>query len=63
MTIADRWSVKAQQHEVVNIQSRLNTLGGDGWEMISSESIPMCGSFSKNLKGYANLVFFKGQID
>jgi hypothetical protein len=28
-------------------------------EMISYESVPMFGSFSNKLKGYAHLLFFK----
>jgi hypothetical protein len=43
----------------VNLEARINALGDDGWEMISYESVPMFGSFSNKLKGYAYLVFFK----
>ena len=59
VTMADRWSVKRQAEEVTGLQSRLNLMGGVGWEMVSYESIPMYGAFSKTLKGYAYLVFFK----
>jgi hypothetical protein len=59
MSIADRWSEKRQQEEVVKFTERLNELGREGWEMVSYESIPMYGSFSNKLKGYAYLTFFK----
>ena len=59
VTIADRWSAKRQAEEVANLEARVNEIGRDGWEMVSYESVPMFGSFSNKLKGYAYLVFFK----
>jgi hypothetical protein len=59
VTIADRWSAKRQAEEVANLEARVNEIGHDGWEMLSYESVPMFGSFSNKLKGYAYLVFFK----
>ena len=59
VSIADRWSAKRQAEEVTNLESTINALGADGWEMISYESVPMFGSFSNKLKGYAYLLFFK----
>jgi hypothetical protein len=55
----DRWSAKGQAQEIANLQTRINELGDEGWEMISYESVPMFGSFSNKLKGYAYLLFFK----
>jgi hypothetical protein len=62
VTIADRWSAKAQAQEIANLQARLNQWGDAGWEMISYESVPMYGAFSNNLKGYAYLVFWKQRL-
>jgi hypothetical protein len=59
VNIADRWSAKRQAEEIVNLEAKINALGTDGWEMISYESVPMFGSFSNKLKGYAYLLFFK----
>ena len=59
VSIADRWSAKGQAQEIANLQTRINELGDEGWEMISYESVPMFGSFSNKLKGYAYLLFFK----
>ena len=63
MTMADRWSAKKQEQELNDLRSGLNTLGSQGWELISYESIPMYGSFSSKLKGYAYLLFMKRAID
>lgn len=59
VSIADRWSAKRQAEEVAHLEARVNELGAEGWEMISYESVPMFGSFSNKLKGYAYLLFFK----
>ena len=58
-SIADRWSEKAKAKEIAELEARINAFGNEGWEMISYESVPMFGSFSSNLKGYAYLLFFK----
>jgi hypothetical protein len=58
-SIADKWSAKKQAAELVNLQTRLNEQGSEGWELISYESVPIYGSFSSSLKGYAYLLFFK----
>lgn len=57
--MADRWSSKKQAAELEQFQARLNAAGSDGWEMVGYESVPLYGSFSDKLKGYAYLVFFK----
>ena len=59
VSIAERWSAKRQAEEVANLQTLVNQIGAEGWEMISYESVPMFGSFSNKLKGYAYLLFFK----
>lgn len=62
ITVTDRWFSKSQEEEFNKTTQRLNELGGEGWEMISYESVPLLGSMTKNLKGYAYLVFFKRQL-
>jgi hypothetical protein len=59
--MAERWSAKRQAQEIADLEARINARGADGWEMISYESVPMFGSFSSKLKGYAYLLFFKRQ--
>jgi hypothetical protein len=53
------WTKTMQRHALQTMHSKINTLGAEGWEMISYESIPMYGAFSQNLKGYAYVTFFK----
>jgi Domain of unknown function (DUF4177) len=57
--ISDRWSAKRQREEVEAFRAHLNDMGAQGWEMISYESVPLTGHFSKDVKGYAYLTFFK----
>jgi hypothetical protein len=59
MNISDRWSAKKQAEEVARFGARLNQMGAEGWEMISYESVPLTGNFTKDIKGYAYLTFFK----
>ncbi len=59
VSMADKWSAKKQQQEINDFQANLNSLGAQGWEMISYESVPMYGSFSTKLKGHAYLLFLK----
>jgi len=37
----------------------LNSLGNEGWELISYQAIPLVGSWSKEVKGYAYLGMLK----
>jgi hypothetical protein len=37
----------------------INTMGVEGWEMISFDTVPLTGAFSNNIKGYVYLTFFK----
>lgn len=62
MDFAERWSQKKQAEEVARFQVQLNELGGEGWEMISYESVPMYGNFSQKLKGHAYLMFLKRPV-
>jgi hypothetical protein len=48
-----------QAAAIQGMRDKINALGAEGWEMISYESIPMYGSFSNQLKGYAYVTFFK----
>jgi Domain of unknown function (DUF4177) len=57
--MSDRWSAKRQQEELVTFNATLNDAGASGWELVSYESVPLTGSFSNNIKGYAYLLFFK----
>lgn len=62
VNISDRWSAKRQKEEVEQFRGYLNKMGGEGWEMISYESVPLTGNFTGNVKGYAYLTFFKRQL-
>lgn len=57
----DKISGKKQEAELTKLQERVNSLGAEGWEMISYESIPLTGTFSGDVKGYAYMMFFKRQ--
>lgn len=59
INISERWSARRQREEVENFRNYLNEMGAAGWEMISYESVPLTGSFTGNIKGYAYLTFFK----
>jgi len=58
-SMADRWSEKARKQELDNLRGRLKEWGDLGWELISYESVPMYGTVSSKLKGYAYLLLFK----
>ena len=58
----EKWSSKKQEREIVSLEERINGMGAEGWEMISYESIPLIGTITGNLKGYAYLVFFKREV-
>lgn len=59
MNISEKWSSKKQAQEVEAFRVRLNELGSEGWEMINYQAIPLTGSLSGNIKGYAYLAMFK----
>jgi hypothetical protein len=59
LDLTSHWSKSLQTAAIQGMRDKINELGKEGWEMISYESIPMYGSFSNNLKGYAYLTFFK----
>lgn len=58
-SMADRWTRKKQHEEMARLHAKLNEWGAQGWELISYESIPMYGSWSSKLAGYAYLLLFK----
>jgi hypothetical protein len=57
--LASHWTKAMQAAAIQGMRDKINALGAEGWEMISYESIPMYGSFSNQLKGYAYVTFFK----
>jgi uncharacterized protein DUF4177 len=57
--LTSHWTKTMQAAAIQAMREKINALGAEGWEMISYESIPMYGSFSSNLKGYAYVTFFK----
>jgi hypothetical protein len=59
INISEKWSTKRQKQEVEAFRVLLNKMGSEGWEMISYEAVPLTGSFTGNVKGYAYLTFFK----
>lgn len=59
VNISERWSPKKQAQELASLEDTLNGLGAQGWELVGYESIPLTGTFSNNVKGYAYLAFFK----
>lgn len=63
VTATEKWGEKRQAKEIMSFQNRLNEMGQEGWEMISYESVPLLGTYTKNKKGYAYLCFFKRSID
>lgn len=62
-SLADKWSSKAQAAEIDRLQTRINEWGAEGWEMVSYESVPMYGTVSNKLKGYAYILFFKQPME
>jgi Domain of unknown function (DUF4177) len=59
MNISDKWSAKRQREEVEAFRVFLNSKGAEGWEMVSYDSVPLTGTFTGKIKGYAYLTFFK----
>jgi hypothetical protein len=60
LNIAERWSPKRQAQELQALRERLNSLGSEGWELVSQEQITLVGAIlSTNIKGYLSLLFFK----
>lgn len=59
LDLTSHWTQSLQAAAIQNMQHRINALGANGWELVGYESIPMYGSFSKDLTGYAYLAFFK----
>lgn len=63
MNISEKWSAKRQAEEVAAFETRLNAIGAQGWELVNYDAVPMTGSFTGNVKGYAYLAMFKRQLE
>ena len=59
LTITDKWNSSKKAEEFAWFSRRLNTLGQEGWELISYEAIPLVGRWSREIKGYAYLGMLK----
>lgn len=62
LTITDKWNSSKKAEEFDKFSQRLNQLGGQGWELISYEAIPLVGRWSKDIKGYAYLGMLKRRL-
>lgn len=59
LTITEKWNSSKQSEELGRFMGRLNSLGQQGWELVSYEAIPLVGRWSKDVKGYAYLGLLK----
>jgi hypothetical protein len=59
LTITDKWNSNKRAEEFEKFSNKLNSLGNEGWELISYQAIPLVGSWSKEVKGYAYLGMLK----
>jgi hypothetical protein len=62
MNISEKWSAKRQAKEIRTFGARLNVIGAEGCELVNYDAVPMTGTFSGNVKGYAYLAMFKQQV-
>jgi hypothetical protein len=62
MNISEKWNAKRQAEEIRTFEARLKVVGAEGWELVNYDAVPMTGTFSGNVKGYAYLAMFKQQI-
>jgi hypothetical protein len=62
LTITDKWNSKKKAEEFDKFSSKLNSLGSQGWELISYQAIPLVGNWSKDVKGYAYLGMLKREL-
>jgi len=62
LTITDKWNSKKRDEEFEKFSNKLNALGSQGWELISYQAIPLVGSWSKDVKGYAYLGMLKREL-
>ena len=62
LTITDKWNSKKRDEEFEKFSQKLNSLGSQGWELISYQAIPLVGSWSKDVKGYAYLGMLKLEL-
>ena len=45
LTITDKWNSKKRDEEFEKFSQKLNSLGSQGWELISYQAIPLVGSW------------------
>lgn len=62
LTITDKWNSKKRDEEFEKFSNKLSALGSQGWELISYQAIPLVGSWSKDVKGYAYLGMLKREL-
>ncbi len=62
LTITDKWNSKKRDEEFEKFSNKLNSLGSQGWELISYQASPLVGSWSKDVKGYAYLGMLKREL-
>lgn len=62
ISVTERWNPKKQAESLQSFNDRLNTLGSQGWEMISYQNIPLLGNITGNVKGQLYLEIFKRHI-
>jgi len=62
LTITDKWNSKKKAEEYEKFSNKLNSLGSQGWELISYQAIPLVGAWSKDINGYAYLGMLKREL-
>ena len=62
LTITDKWNSKKRDEEFEKFSNKLNSLGSQGWELISYQAIPLVGSLSKDVKVYSYLGMLKREL-
>jgi hypothetical protein len=59
LVMSERWSAKRQAEESARFQNRLNSLGAQGWELVSYGPVGVHGSMSGKQRGTAYIGIFK----
>lgn len=62
INITERWNAKKQAESLQAFSNHLNSLGSQGWELISYQNIPLMGNITGNVKGQLYLAIFKRQL-
>ena len=63
LTITDKWNSNKRAEEFEKFSSKLNSLGNEGWELISYQAIPACGQLVKRGQGICILGNVKARIE